>query len=390
MNTKKTGIVYFALLILVGLLISCSGSSENKKDIEKPSEKELAKVKKLDYDALTTEVAKYIAGMDCEDERFKLLQKKSFYSEHYNFIESAWDRITDSTMVPLKSWLNENNFFDDSDTTTLLYPFAGPDFLYAHVFYPKTKTKIMFGLERLGTVPNLLGMTDAELSQYLEDIRGSLKYLNQSGYFVTSHMGTDFSKRNLNGNIHMLLYFLARTNHKIIKVIPIYLDNNGNAIESPDYDFKNNISGLKIEYCDSDAISKKTVYYFKGDVSDEKLATKPGFAKFINKYPDRVAFFKAASYILFNPNFNIVKQLTLDCKKIIQDDSGLSHKDLTDSNFDYKMYGTYTGTIKQIPWAYQKDLEKALKESGNNYDLPFKISYNMHNNEGMLMIARKK
>ncbi len=93
MNSKRTGLVYFALLILVGLLISCSGSSENKKDAEKPTEREVAKVIKLEYDVLTTEVAKYIAGMDCEDERFKQLQDKSFYSEHYNFIESAWDRI---------------------------------------------------------------------------------------------------------------------------------------------------------------------------------------------------------------------------------------------------------------------------------------------------------
>ena len=390
MKGKIKGIIFLSTLFFLTLIISCAGNKDNNDEANNPVEKKVKEVIRIPHDTLLTNIAKYIAGIECSDTNLIKLQDKIFYKTHRNFTDTAWLNIKDSTLTPLKAWLKNNNFVDEGDTTTLYYPFAGPDFLYAHTFYPKCENIIMFGLERLGTVPDFTGMTENEIAQYLEDIRNSLRYLNYAGYFVTSHMGSDFSKRNLNGNIHMILYFLARTNHKIIKVTPVTLDSIGNPMNKTDYNFGNNIRAIKIEYCDSEAITSKTVYYFSLDVSDENLASKPQFAMFVNKYSNRVAFFKAASYILFNPNFKIVKNLALDCKKIIQDDSGLPYRDLNNDNYDLQMFGTYTRTITQIPWGYQSDLQEALEATENNYDLPFKISYNMHYGEGILMCARKK
>lgn len=339
------------------------------------------------YDTLLNETALYIGGMPCETEDFKKLQEKSFYSSHLKFTESSWKEMQDSTLNPMIKWAKEKNIISESDTGSCFYPFSGPDFLFADQFFPYCKNYILLGLERLGSLTDIKKLTDAQLADYLNSIRNSQRYLLKSGYFVTSHMGSDFSKSVLNGNIHLMSYFLVRTNHKIVSV------NYGNINKEGTFSYatQKNSNGIEIKFFRSGEPTIKTMYYFSMDVADYKIKSKTEIEKFFESFPMINTYIKSASYIPMHKNFSIIRNIILDNSlKIVQDDTGVPLKSLDATVFEINMWGTYSKTISDLSWGFQPDLKKALEESDNNQSLPFKISYNGNYGEGMILYAKRK
>ncbi len=341
----------------------------------------------IHYDTLLTETARFIAGIDCETDEFKFLQQKAWYKEHAEFTHKTWKYINDSTLLPINLWAGERNIIEKTDTLTCFYPFSGPDFLFSHVFYPYAKSYILLGLERLGSLPQITKLNQNQLENYLLSIRSSLRYLVKAGYFVTSHMSRDFSKAQLNGNIHLLMYFIVRSGYFIKTVKYGNIDKNG-IFKLP----KNTgtIEGLHILFVDS-LNRNKDLYYFSLDVADYKLSNKPEFEKFIKSFATYNTYIKSASYIPAHKNFETIRKLILNhSNKIIQDDTGIPYKLFESHHFALQIWGTYTKTINDLSWGFQPDLKKAVEASENNKPLPFRISYNGNYGEGVMMYGKKK
>lgn len=342
------------------------------------------------YDTILTETARFIGGIHCETESFKKKQSSLYYKDHFEFTNGTWKILDDSTLSPMVDWAKDKNIMESLDTGTCFYPFSGPDFLFAEKFFPQCKDYILLGLEKLGTSPEISKMNETQINDYLKSIRSSLRYLNKAGYFVTQHMGQDFSKTVLNGNIHILFYFLARTNHLVHQVDRGFIDNNGNFIVNS-MTTKKNSTGICISFSRNGEEKIKKLYYFSLDVADYKLNSQPGFEKFVKGFPALNTYIKSASYILANKNFSTVRKIISENSlKILQDDTGMPLKNIDQKIFDLQMWGTYSKTISDLSWGYQPDLREALKKSGNNHSLPFYISYNGNYGEGIMMYAKRK
>lgn len=340
-----------------------------------------------EHDTLLTETARFIAGIDCTTPSFIQLQNKSFYGEHKSFCNSSWKEMTDTTLAPMVKWATEKDIISQNDTGTCFYPFSGPDYLFADQFFPNCSNYIMLGLERLGSLSDVLKLNDANLKSYLDAMRQSQRYLLKSGYFVTSHMSQDFSKAILNGNIHLMMYFLIRTGHLIRKIEFGGITSNG--------EFKVNAQGyfrgLKITAIRNGDQREKSIYYFSFDAADYKIKPKPEFQKFVAGFGQLCTYIKSASYIPAHKNFSIIRTIVLNqSSKILQDDTGVPYKQLDQSKYDVQLWGTYTKTIKDLSWGYDPELRKALEASGNNQPLPFRISYNGNYGEGMMLYAKRK
>lgn len=344
-------------------------------------------------DTLLTETSRFIAGLECETDEFKKLQEKDFYKTHRDFTNEVWKELEKETLTPMVSWAKEKNIMEDSDTLPLLYSFSGPDFLFGNRFFPNSSAYILMGLEKCGTAPDILTMKEAALIDYLSSIRSSLRYLIKAGYFVTAHMSTDFSKTVLNGNIHTMLLFIAREKYAVCSVDYGYMakDSTFYVTGKKSSSTSGKINGIRVGITDSTAKKTKYVYYFSADIADYKIKEKKEFGAFIESFAPFNSYFKAASYIPQHKNFAIIRNLVLDhSSKIVQDDTGVPFKSLTDEIFEVQMWGTYTKTIKDLSWGFQPDLKEALENSGNNTDLPFKISYNGNYGEGMMLYAKRK
>lgn len=361
-------------------------------------------------DTNLTELSRFIAGMDCETETYKKMQEKSTYKTHKDFTSKVWKQLEDSTLDPMVKWAKEKNIMEDSDTLPCMYTFSGPDFLFGSRFFPKASHYVLMGLEKCGSVTDISSMKESAINEYLNSIRGSMRYLLKAGYFVTAHMSTDFSKSVLNGNIHMMLMFMARENYSICSIDYGYMGKDssfvvtgvstpstGSGTSSTAYTIKGTtntsgkINGMRVGITDSTAQKLKYVYYFSADIMDSKIKDKTEFTAFIKNMAPFNSYFKAASYVPSHKNFAIIRNLILDNSyKILQDDTGMPLKNLDVKIYDIEMWGTYTKVISDLSWGYQPDLKKAIEASGNNKDLPFKISYNGNYDEGMMLYAKRK
>lgn len=378
-------------------LASCSASEpKNEKDVntepEKENEETIVKVEKIAYDTLLTASADLIAGLSPDHPAFVSVVASDYYKIYSAFTSDAW-KVSDSTMLqPIDKWCRENNVIDERDSLQCFYPLSGPDFLFGNAFWPNAQKYIMLGLEPKGSLPDFTEFKEDEWKKYFDNMKGSMKYLNTRGYFVTAHMSSDFTKFRLNGMVHMMLYMMARTNHKIIDVYYVKLNADGKAEKTEDIKSlpDGTVTAIAIDFTDADQTKKRTAYYFQIDASDENMAAHPEFEKFVLADKNRVAYMKSASCVLLNTNFNVMRQLVLSCDQIVQDDTGVPFKYFDASLYDISLYGTYTSTIRDLHYCLQRDMVKAVKESPYNKELPFRISYNGNYGEGMLLVAKKK
>lgn len=341
-------------------------------------------------DTLLTDYANFLANKPCLSNAYKELQSRPFYQDHQKTTEKIWGHINDTTIAKILQF-NEGKNIIESDTNTCFYPFGGPDFLYANVFYPQAKNYVLMGLERCGTITDISKKNQADIDLMLEHLNQSMLYLNKSGYFVTSHMSKDFSKSLLNGTIQPILYFAARRNYQVVSLKYGYINQKG---EFTHYKTKNEsqyFTGYNLTLVDSTG-KQRNVYYFSADIADYKIKTKAWFVPFVKAFGKNVTYLKSASYIPAHKNFSVVRNLILENSvKIIQDDTGIPYKILNDkTKWDLSFWGTYTMTIKDLSWGFQEDLKQAVKNHPNGKKLPFKISYNGNYGEGIILVARKK
>lgn len=322
---------------------------------------------------------------------FSNLVNEPFFAEHQKIVEQAWQKTEHENLKPIRDWLQEKPLISTSaDTLTLFYPFSGPDFLYAHAFYPDCRNYIMVGLEKAGKLPDLNAISPALLKQYLESIRHSLRYMNKVGYFVTSQMRRDFSQENLDGTIHIILFYLIRTGHRISSISTTYIDSYGKPCSQPDNSVKRKkIKGLQIDFTSEKGSKMQSIYYFPLDLSDDNLAKQNAFLFFLNNFGAKITYLKSASYILHTNEFSSIRNLILNqSSKILQDDTGIPYRFFTNGKFDLQLYGNYSKTIRQFNYQYQADLKHALDSQEKDH-LPFKLGYNAWYNETVLLYAKQ-
>jgi hypothetical protein len=337
-------------------------------------------------DTFLTDYARFLAAKPCLSKPFADMQSKPYYKDHTAFTNKIWKHINDSTIAKITAFATEKKIISETDTNTCFYPFGGPDFLFANVFYVNAKNYVLMGLENLGTVADIRKKKDLETDLLLAHLNESMNYLHKSGYFVTSHMSKDFSKSLMNGTVHTVLYFAANRNYMVKGLKYGGIDAKGNFYPTKGGIYKT----WELTLADSSG-NEKRVYYISANIADFKISKTPYFVAFVKSLGSHNSFIKSASYIPAHKNFSIVRNLILESQKIIQDDTGIQHKILNDkTKWDYEFWGLYTSTIKDLSWGFQPDLKEVVKGHPNNKKLPFRISYNGNYGEGIIQVARKK
>jgi len=346
--------------------------------------KKVLKPQKLD--TLANALAQFLAGFPTDT--FAALQKKPFYARHLKQIEKAWETTEKEDLKPIAQWIADAKVTNSNDSITIFYPFSGPDFLYVNSFFPYAKNYVMVGLENAGTLPKIKNLKDTVIASYLDNLRSSLRYINNVGYFVTSHMMNDFAKHQLDGATHLLLFYLARTNHEIAAFNPIFVDKNGNIQKRNDFKkIPNLANGIEIQFRKKGTDVEKTLYYFPFDLANANLTNHPEFFDFVDNIGRKFGYVKSASYLMHNEGFKVIREFFMNnCVTILQDDTGIPFKMFKKSKFQLTLFGTYTKTISDFPWCLQKDLKEAVAKEAKT--LPFLIGYNSWHKETVLFLAK--
>ncbi len=400
MNTNKKVYIcrYFMRIsftvIFSVAIMSCQGnqaqSNQNhadstKKEVNSQKESNLTK----DKTATSTVVEPFKYGKftgllsgDTQQLNSGLKNRKIWlnYARHTN---TKWSVLSNRMSKPISEWVNAAKLEKENEPKTLIYPFAGGDFYYSHLFFPKQDTIIMVGLEPAGYLFDVENSDSLKLAKYLNNLEQSLYFPHKLGFFRTLSMEVDFTKGYLNGTIHTCLYYMSKFGYQITYIKAFDIDENGNPTKEIEVGTTaHKRQAIRIGFQDKNGTGAvKELIYISGDLSDKGLlasATKKGngLYTFLNNRKQIVSFFKAASYLMHNDYFSKIRGImTKNSKRILQDDSGVPFSILKSTGFNVTVYGEYTRTIQLFRTRVQPDM-KAEYAAKKPAKLPYNIGYN--------------
>jgi hypothetical protein len=381
-----------ALFIMMVLTLSCNHNTRPKevKEVKK-------QIKVADSTAVplpgtaTNDLVSFISGMaDFKGDCYSKLDTKVNWKQYSKEIDSLFSFGNSLRIKKMKSWA-DSELIRNSSIKTVFYPFSGPDFLNADIYYPNASQYIMIGLEPIGSLPDICNMPPKAVKSYLNSVSSTLKELLKRSYFITMKMTNDLSKAKVNGTLPMMSIFIKRTGHQIVSIQRIGVDSLGNCqVIDSTRKIKNLVQGVRIDFTSSSGKNVQSVLYFRTDISDKGLEKNPGFKTYLSKVPQSFTFLKAASFLMHSDSFKFIRTCIFDASStILQDDSGIAYKYFDKQKWKIKLYGKYSKPKGEFSYIREPDLEAAFKHTTAGL-LPYSLGYNWGTNHTSLLYAIKK
>jgi hypothetical protein len=374
---------WFVLFCLI--LVSCSQKPKKVVEIVTP------KAYSEPFDTLTDDIVSFISGMPHgKSGCLARLDSITIWKQFSYRMDSGFFDLDTSRFAKMERWA-DSELVDCHDKTTLFYPFGGPDFLNANIFYPNASKYILIGLEPVGAFPDLCNMTIEQINKYLEDVRYSLKDIFKRSYFITGNMIGSLKKNSVNGSIPLLTLFIERNGYNIVSISHVGIDNDGICqIQDSLKNIKQFTHGVKIDFAADTGRGVQSVYYFQTDISDEGLKKNPSFQKYLSHLPQSYTYLKAASYLMHGKDFSEIRNTVFEkSKTILQDDSGIAYKYFDKKKWDIHLFGSYMRPGKEFSWINETDLSKAYTDLSVK-PVPFTLGYNWRTQHINLLYAIRK
>jgi hypothetical protein len=297
-------------------------------------------------------------------------------------LDGQWEYLDEIRLKAMRTWGATELADLREKSSTVFYPFSGPDVLYADTFFPNSRILLMAGLEPVGTMPDLNKlMAEGKLGPYLDSISKSLFTILAASFFKTKDMKVDFNNQLVDGLVPPMVVFLARNGYEITDIQPVSLTADGGLRPRGEH----GAPGVQITYADG-----RQVLYFQADLGNDGLKGNPGFVKLMHKLAPGITYLKAASYLCYEDYFSIIRNGILDDSVgVVEDDSGIPFKDFDPAKWDVIPYGDYTGPIDLFKKCVQPDLDAYYKATAHQ-QLPFGSGYKFHPSVSSLLVVKRK
>jgi hypothetical protein len=295
-------------------------------------------------------------------------------------------------LATMGAWREREVKVTDEQKKTLLYPFSGPDFLNAYTLFPSHGRYIFFSLERPGSLPDMESVTPTQFIKILNDIRSAFRDIFERNYFITSYMTKQLTTPWVRGTVPVMATMMALMNRRIVRIEPIDLFPELARI----YDALDStrprllLRGVRIDFANPAVPGTQQLYYFSLDAADRAVEYYPEFIPWVGRHKPATALIKSASYLLHDGQFAKTRSMLLESTDlVVQDDTGIPYRFLSQTPWHVKLYGKYHKPIRPMEYAYQKDLEAAFNANPDPPDLPFPFGYHWRGKQSALILARR-
>ena len=325
---------------------------------------------------------------------FAELEKGEVWQAHKKQMDAAWAKAHEQLLDGLQEFSTKELNSPIIAGRTVFYSFSGPDTMTATYYYPKAPLYIMVGLEPPGTIPTFEQIEKKKnLPGYLAEMRATMSSILGRSFFVTKEMDSELRGQTTDGILLPLLHLLVRTNHTVLGVRYVRVDDTGKIVERPvDYKFTNKYAnrGVEVEFQSAPGTPSQRVYYFSVNLDNAHLGENADFKAFLARVKDTVAMFKATSYMTHREEFSIIRDhIVKNSVLVVQDDSGIPFHYYTPDQWDAKLYGGYNEPYGQFRYLKQKDL-KAAFDAQKATPLPMHIGYGYRRIESNLEVFTRK
>jgi len=281
------------------------------------------------------DLAQFLAGI--QPSPGSLLAPYTTTSEWRDYagqMDAKWRAFNTTRLQPIRTW--RESAMSDIHPESIFYPFSGPDFVYAETYFPEARHFILCGLEPVGDTPKLERLLP--LSVTLGWMKTSLKTVLDAGYFITKEMQLDLKMSPLQGTLPLLCVMFARQGDRILSI---------------DRDKEHAV----IHYLRAADGLPGTLDYFSVNLRDDGFKNEGMFVSFVKQSKPGAAYLKAASYLLHESDFGLIRNLLLtQCPVIVQDDSGIPHHYFDPVNWDFRVFGTYAPPLEIFKKYYQPEM----------------------------------
>ncbi|MCH2224739.1 MAG: hypothetical protein MK066_08230 [Crocinitomicaceae bacterium] len=355
----------------------------------------------LPMDKKYNDLAQFLAGNSSTDgSGLKLLESEESWKSYQLEIEKLWKK-TNAKLPVIKDWASSELSEVNADGGTLFYPFSGPDFLHADLFFAEYDHIVMNALEPIGTFPDMIEVKkDSALPMYMDNLKASMNAILNLSFFRTIAMADDFQSE-LDGTLPVLMHFMARTGHEVLYQERVGVMPDGTLsteLETlPDstyignrYYFKR-IGNQKVRTLTYFAVNLQNMAYVsRGGLVAKGLDTRGDFVAYLKGLDIKSTYLKSASYLMHRPTFSMIRDIILDDSDyVLEDDSGIPIEYFDEEKWELTFYGNYSFPISLFEERHQEDLKDVYQGEGIK-NLPFGIGYQFHKGTSNLMLAKKR
>jgi hypothetical protein len=334
---------------------------------------------------------RFLAGLPGRaDGPYAKFEKDSAWAVHVKAFATDWAKFEEKR-VPVLSNFKKNELGGAPNSGgTLFYPFGGPDFVTANLFFPDNTSYVFVGLEPAGTVRPPSAFEQKPLANTLPRIRLTLESLLIRSFFITDQMDKQVRGQITDGLLPLLLVQMVRTGHTILGHQYVTLDEKGNYVARQATGPEKN-KGVLIEFQREGSTNVKRLAYFSVNVHNESLKGNTAFAAYMDQLKPMSSFFKSASYLPHRDDFSLIRDMVLTkSSAIAQDDTGIPFRFFDQAQWDVNLYGSYTQPYGTFKYRKQPDLKVAFDKGQNVKNLGFFIGYGYGRAPSNLLVARRR
>jgi hypothetical protein len=336
----------------------------------------------------------FAAGLPVESPSYAAWQEDASWKDFAALSGKAWAEFDSAVLQPMTVWAGSGLVEVREKTTTLFYPFGGPDFATAFALFPGATTVVLMGLEPVGNLPDFDGSSTKERQDFFTDLGTLTSDFLMRGYFITMHMMDTYSLGNVDGALPVIGFFLKRGGYSVVDVKRLAPDEKGGWIETP-YERlakrPHRPYGVRIDYLKPGDAALRSVYYFSCDVENTAFRVGSPLHRFFEGLGNLTTFIKAGSYLLHWENFSNMRRLILDRSLfVLEDDTAVPYRFFKRGGWEVTLFGRYATPVKDFTNVEQQDLRQAYEDpEGNVKPLPFHFGYRWVTQVDNLLLAKR-
>lgn len=336
----------------------------------------------------------FIAGLATGSPAYSALEAEPAWRDYAKAADKAWAEFEASVLGPMRTWAASDLALARERTETLFYPFGGPDLATAQALFPEQPVTVLLGLEPAGNLPELDRSTPADRTIFYTDMAALVLDFLTRGYFITKEMTDIYSRREVDGALPVIGFFLKRGGYAVAGVRRLAPAADGAWAETP---FERSAErphrpyGIRIEYFKPGESLLKTVYYFACDVENRAFKAGSPLHSFLAGLERPTTFIKAGSYLLHWDSFSTLRSLILDRSLyVLEDDTAIPYRFFVKGGWDVTLFGQYATPVKDFSNVEQADLRAAYRDPEMKVrPLPFHFGYRWRSQVDNLLLAER-
>jgi len=273
----------------------------------------------------------------------------------------------------------------------VFYPFSGPDFVTVHHLYPDAGRYVLVALQRAQPPPALDKASAADVATFMARFRESWKQFAQIGFFRTNDLDDDAKQVGIRaGMTAPLLAFAARAGYKVVDIVPVRVNADGTDLEAHPGERTDAATWDSVRISLERQSRKFELDYVRVNLSDASLNAHPAVRAWIERMATQRTLLKAASHLLQNPRFTIVRDaLIAQAPSIVQDETGIEYTRLA-KTFQVRLYGNFSKPHPIFNQESQRALAHAYKATADVRPLPFRVSYQRQPEANLQVAVRSR